>query len=101
MSLPDYLSLFTGQTRLRSTHLDRLSFVSTLLPRGKSTSLLDKSFFFRVHSLWNDLPLEIREIGSPSIFKSKLTTHLWDSLKQADPAIGNDGLVDFIMYDND
>ncbi len=76
VSLPDYLSLFTGQTRLRSTHLDRLSFVSTLLPQGKSTSLLDKSFFFRVHSLWNNLPLEIREIVSPSIFISKLTKHM-------------------------
>ena len=102
VTLPDYLSLFSGQTRLRSTHLDRLSFVCTLLPQGKSTSLLDKSFFFRVHSLWNKLPLEIREIESPSIFRIKLTKHLWDGLKKPDPSLScSDGLIDFDLFDYD
>ena len=101
VTLPNYLSLFTGQTRLRSTHLDRLSFVNTLLPQGNSTSLLNKSFFFRVHSVWNNLPVELREINSASLFRSGLTKHMWDSLKQLDPSIVNDSLVDFTLLDND
>ncbi len=78
VNLPNYLNLFDGQSRLRSSHLDRLSFVSNLLPRGNSTSLLNKSFFFRVHTLWNALSFEIREteIESPLIFKARLIEHL-------------------------
>ena len=30
VSMPNYLNLFDGNTRLRSTHLDDLSFVSNL-----------------------------------------------------------------------
>ena len=101
VNLPDYLSLFNGQTRLRSSHLDNLSFVSTLIPQGNSTSLLNKSFFFRAHCLWNKLPIEIREIESASLFRSALIKHMWDNLKQLDPLTANDSLVDFLLPDND
>ena len=100
VDLPSYLNLFDGQSRLRSSHLDSLSFVSNLLPRGNSTSLLNKSFFFRVHTLWNALSFEIREIESPSIFKSRLVDHMWDSLKSCNTA-ESDTLGDFYLSDND
>ena len=78
--LPDYLKFFDGTTRLRSTHLDHLSLVSTVTPRRNSFKVLEKSFFYRTHIMWNSIPLEIREIGSPSLFRLRLESHLWDSL---------------------
>ena len=45
--LPYYLSVFSENTRLRSSHLDRLCFVSSVLPRGNNTYNLNKSFFYR------------------------------------------------------
>ena len=82
--LPDYLKWFDGSTRLRSTHLDHLSLVSTINPRRNSYKILEKSFFYRTHSLWNRIPLEIRKIGSPSLFRIRLESHLWDSQKISD-----------------
>ena len=45
VNMPDYLSLFSGMTRLRSCHLDRLSYVSSVLPFGKNNNILKKIFF--------------------------------------------------------
>ena len=84
MDIPDYLTLFTGQSRLRSSHLDELSFVSGLIPRSSSTTILEKSFFYRTHMTWNSIPLDIRKVGSISQFRSNLETHLWSLL------LGND-----------
>ena len=75
--MPDYLSLFNGMTRLRSCHLDRLSYVSSVLPRGKNSNILKKSFFYRCHLLWNELPIEIREIRCQTTFKFLIKQHLW------------------------
>ena len=61
VNMPSYLSLFTGNN-LRSSHLDTLCFQSSILPSRNSTNALDKSFFYRTHSLWNTLPRETREI---------------------------------------
>ena len=63
VKMPDYISLFDCLTRLRSCHLDRLSYVSSVLPRGnKNSKILKKCLFYRGHLLWNELPLEIRDI---------------------------------------
>ena len=103
ISLPPYLKLFEGQSRLRSTHLDELSYVSDLIPRGNSTVHLDKSFFYRTHSLWNALPYELREMEGVSVFKSNLVRHMWDSLVPKDWTDVNDNscLDDFNLSDND
>ena len=77
IEMPDFLVKFNGNSRLRSSHLDRLSYVSSILPRGLSTKNLQKSFFYRTHSLWNSLPLEIREISSLCEFKSKVSKYFW------------------------
>ncbi len=77
--LPDYLHLFDGNTILRSTHLDDLSYVSNL-----EFKMNYKPYFYRVHSLWNSLPYEIREIHGLSLFKTRLINHLWDSISPID-----------------
>ena len=77
VKIPVYLLLFSGHSRLRSSHLDRLSFVSSVLPRGSSSNTLNKSFFYRCHIMWNTLPLEIREITIPITLKFNLKQHLW------------------------
>ena len=84
VSLPEYLTFFNGNTRLRMSHLDKLSLVCSLLPRGPSKTILDKSFFYRTHTVWNSLPLELREIESLTGFRSKLETYLWDSILKRD-----------------
>ncbi len=86
VNLPTYLTWFDGRSRLRQSHLDRLSLVSSLLPKDSSSKLLNKSFFYRTHSAWNALPFELRDIGSISLFKKRLETHLWESLRDySDP----------------
>ena len=77
IQMPPYLSLFTGN-RLRSSHLDNLCFVSSVLPRGNSTATLNKSFFYRTHNLWNRLPLEIRQIECQIEFKREVIIHFWE-----------------------
>ena len=77
IKMPPYLSLFTGN-QLRSSHLDNLCFVSSILPRGSSTATLNKSFFYHTHNLWNHLPLEIRQIVSPIEFRRELLIHFWE-----------------------
>ena len=77
VKMPPYLSLFTGN-QLRSSHLDTLCFVSSVLPRGSSTATLNKSFFYLTHNLWNRLPLAIRQIKSQIEFKRELIIHFWE-----------------------
>ena len=61
LSMPDYLTIFDGISGLRTTHLDELSYISHVQHNTTSINNLNKSFFFRSHSLWNALPLEIRK----------------------------------------
>ena len=87
VSFPGYLKKFAG-SRLRRCHLDDLSIVSDILPKipQNLTSSntrnvgIAKSFFYRAHILWNNLPYDLRSIESPSIFKSRLLTHLWANI---------------------
>ena len=87
VSFPEYLTVFQGTSRLRRSHLDDYSIVSSILPRCSQPANLDssrssrnplsRSFFYRTHILWNNLPLNLRQLGSPFAFKSSLTKHLW------------------------
>ena len=77
VKLPYYLSLFSGMTRLRSCYFDRLSYVSSVLPRDKDPDFLKKSFIYRGHLLWHELPHEIREISCQTTFKFRVEQHLW------------------------
>ena len=85
LKLPFYLKFYEGNSRLRTCHLDRLSLVSSIKPKctvisdTNKNSALYKSFYYRVHLLWNVLPLEIRECESLSLFKTKVLKYLWKS----------------------
>ena len=63
VELPPYLTLYQGNTRLRSSHLDSLCYISSLSPRT-ATNAFARSFFFRTHTKWNHIPLDIRETSS-------------------------------------
>ena len=82
VNLPSYLSFFSGSTRLRSTHLDTMSLVCSLNSNRFNASCLSKSFFFRAHTSWNDLPLDLREISSSTLFKNKLKDYMWSKILQ-------------------
>ena len=101
LNLPEYLTLFDGNSRLRSTHLDRFSYVCSLQPKGNSNNLLDKSFFYRTHSMWNHLPLDIREINCVSSFREKLTEHLWKQVLNDCSTDPDATLEDFCLSDDD
>ena len=77
LKLPDYLSFFDGNSRLRSCHLDNLSIVNSLQARSLNTNCLKKSFFYRTHTEWNALPLDIRKIENTSSFKIKVIKYFW------------------------
>ena len=87
--MPSYLSFYDGSSRLRSSHLDRLSLVSNITPRinlprytdRTGNNPLENSYFYRTHTKWNRVPLEIRDIPNPSDFKRKLITFIWNSLQ--------------------
>ena len=93
LELPDYLSFFST-SRLRSTHLDELCIVSNLLPH-RFSNYLDKSFFYRTHSLWNGLPYKIREIGEISLFKSSVIKYLWVQCRP-EPEVGLEDVEDAV-----
>ena len=84
VSFPYYMKKFTG-SRLRHSHLDNLSMVSDVLPKipQNLTSShtrnigISKSFFYRAHILWNNLPYDVRSIESPSNFNDRLLAHHW------------------------
>lgn len=78
VDLPNYLTLFDGQTRLRTTHLDSLSLVSNVNSRTIGTNNLNKSFFFRTHALWNSIPFDIRNTSDISQFRFKINKYYWD-----------------------
>ena len=80
LHLPEYLQWFNGSSRLRVSHLDHRSLISTLVPARNNFKNLEKSYFYRTHTLWNSIPLAIREIESPSQFKSRLVAHFWESI---------------------
>ena len=80
ISLPDYLHWFEGNSRLRSSHLDSRSLVSSYLPTGRGSRLFENSFFYRTHSLWNSIPADIREVTCTTTFKARLKAHLWQTL---------------------
>ena len=85
LSLPDYLSFFSGQSRLRFCKLDKLSLVSSIIPASKASkatcnNVFARSFFYRSHLLWNDLPIDIRSIDCPDKFKGRLKQHIWSEL---------------------
>ena len=100
VKLPSYLKFYEGNSRLRTCHLDRLSLVSSIKPKvsviseSNKNSPLYKSFFYRVHLLWNLLPLDMREIQSLSVFETQLLLFLWKSAAEESNCDLNDFYID-------
>ena len=69
-------------SRLRSRRLDRLSYISSIFPKWLSNNNFNISFFYRTHSQWNDIPLEIKEIRSVQEFKYKVIKYLWKQVAE-------------------
>ena len=83
VKLPSYLSFYSGSSRLRTSHLDELSLVSSI--SASSNTGFSKSYFYRTYLSWNRLPLTIREIIRPSTFKVELTKYIWNELASTIP----------------
>ena len=64
----------------RCRQLDSSSF--KCLIEGKASSFKN-SFFFRTHTIWNDLTVPLREIKANDAFQVRLKQHMWD--KMIDP----------------
>ena len=99
IDLPDYLSEYNENSRyrLRSSHLDSLSIVCNLEAARLSEVYLKKSFFYRTHTEWNALPLEIRQTTCPFSFKREVIKHLWKSVLEE----LNDSDEEIDLPDND
>ena len=48
------------------------------VPRSRTVSYGDRAFSVAAPQLWNELPLDIRNASSLSLFKTKLKTHLFE-----------------------
>ena len=60
---------------MRNQRLDKSSLKCNI---DVMAPALKNSFFFRAHILWNNLPIEIRELTTQLEFQTKLKHHLWD-----------------------
>ncbi len=65
---------FQRQTRTFNDG-DRLKLKSTITPKVEA---FKNSYFYRSLNFWNSLPLDIRSIESPSLFKIRVKGHLWN-----------------------
>ena len=101
VSLPKYLTLFQGHSRLRSCHLDSLSLVSSISPQTSTNrNILYKSYFYRTHLLWNRLPYKIREFKGHIAFKQALVKHLWTDILADNAQDESQPIEDGVILDN-
>ena len=107
VKLPDYINPFEG-TRLRNSHLDQKCFTSTVIPQGLMSNRnfenvtnhgFRNSFYYRVHLMWNKLPLNLREIVCPGTFKIALLRHIWhvDVVNKYEQCLDDNGIESVVM----
>ena len=70
-----------NHNKLRDNHFDELSLKSVVEAKCHSFRSL---FFFPKHSLWNDLPLSLKQENSFSVFETNLKAHFWDLMIEPD-----------------
>ena len=86
IEIPSYITPYSGNSRLRSTHLDCMSYVACL-PSSSNASMhsqLYKSFFYRTIHTWNKLPFETRNCIEPLNFKRAVLKSFWERLSEHD-----------------
>ena len=79
LKFPIYISRFAGDSRLRSSHLDNLCFVSSIIPKG-IRSPFHSNFYYRTIHLWNRLSFNIRDNSNPITFKILVKQFLWNEV---------------------
>ena len=60
---------------MRNRRMDKSSLKCNIEATAPS---FKNSFFFRAHILWNNLPVDVRELNMSTEFQIKLRHHLWD-----------------------
>ena len=85
VSLPAYILPYNGESRLRSTRMDEMSYAvndNTVIPldTAHSNSKFFKSFFYRTMHCWNSLPLGIHKSCTLVKFKLEVKNFLWNKL---------------------
>ena len=81
MKIPEYISRYTGSSRLRNSHLDSMSFIfNNAYPTRDSRSKLYKSFYYRTIHTWNALDFNTRNTADIVEFKRVTKRHLWDKI---------------------
>ena len=83
-----YINFYNGTSRLGSCHLNYLSLVSSMSPKRQAKSSSRGGFrycyFYRAHLIWNLLPLSLRQIIGPGLFKGKLIDYIWKKVVSID-----------------
>ena len=87
VTMPSYMNPYHGTSKLRSTHLDYMSYIfsdATLitLQRTNCNNKFFKSFFYRTVYTWNKLPLDIWEISSHTKFKLEARSFFYSGMMQ-------------------
>ena len=66
---------------LRNNRYDEFALKSVVEAKNRS---FGASFFFRTHSLWNDLPMSLKIESRSSVFHTRLKTHFWELMIDPD-----------------
>ena len=81
MKIPEYISRYTGSSRLRNSHLDSMSFIfNNAYPTRESRSKLYKCFYYRTIHTWNALDFNTRNTADIVEFKRVTKRHLWNKI---------------------
>ena len=85
--MPSYINPYHGTSKLRSSHLDYMSYIfsdATLitLQRTNCNNKFFKSFFYRTVYTWNKLPLDIGEISSHIKFELEARSFFYSGMMQ-------------------
>ena len=81
MKIPEYISTYTGSSRLRNSHLDSMSFIfNNAYPIRDSRSKLYKSFYYRSIHTWNAFDFNTRNTADIVEFKRVTKRHLWNKI---------------------
>ena len=62
---------------MRSRQLDNTSLRSGI---GGNANAFKNTFFFRTHTIWNDLTVPLREIVESIVFQVKLKEFMWEQM---------------------
>ena len=81
IKLPEYILRYNSSSRLRSSHLDSMSYIfNNAYHSNNSRSKLYKNFYYRVIHVWNTLEFNTRNSADIVEFKRLTKRHLWNRI---------------------